>query len=153
MNIKIKNISIIATTLLVILSVTSLTTQNTYAATVSKHPGNSQCGSRADAIYTTIDFGCYGATCLTSKPLPYCNHSHSAIIDVLFAIIRFITDGVGLVIIASLIFAGIQYTVSRGDPRALKKATMRIHSSATALILFILAYAILNYIIPNGFFG
>lgn len=153
MNIKIKNISVIATTFLVVLCIIPLTTQNTYAATVSQHLGTSQCGSGTDKIYTSIDFNCYGATCLTPKPLPYCNGNHSAIVDVLFAIIRFITDGVGLVIIASLIFAGIQYTVSRGDPQALKKATMRIHSSATALILFILAYAILNYIIPNGFFG
>jgi hypothetical protein len=113
----------------------------------------SQCGSRGDAITTSIDFGCYGATCRTHHPLPYCQHTHNAIIDLLFAIIRFITDGVGLIIIASLIIAGIQYTTSRGEPKQLNQATKRIQSTATALLLFFFVYAIINYVIPNGFFG
>lgn len=114
----------------------------------------SQCGSKTGKVITAINFGCNGAHCYpTSDGDPYCGSNHSAVVDLLFAVIRFLTDGIGLVIIMSLIIAGIQYTTSQGDPSAIKHATERIHSAATALALFIFAYAILNYIIPNGFFG
>ena len=114
----------------------------------------SQCGSGKDKVPTSINFGCTGAACVHGNTNnSYCNGNHNAMIDLLFAFIRFITDGIGLVIIASLIISGIQYTTSRGDPQAIVKATARIRSIVTALILFIFAYALLNYVIPNGFFG
>lgn len=114
----------------------------------------SQCGSGTVKIVTSIDFGCDGAACTqVNNNSSYCQGNHNAVVDLLFAIIRFITDGVGLIIIASLIVAGIQYTVSRGNPQEVAKATTRIQSTVTALILFIFAYALLNYVVPNGFFG
>lgn len=121
----------------------------------------SQCGAQSGAVKTSINFGCAGANCppmnangtYPHSPDAYCNAYHNALVDLLFAVIRFLTDGIGLIIIASLIIAGIQYTTSQGDPSAIKQATTRIRSSATALALFIFAYAILNYIVPNGFFG
>jgi hypothetical protein len=70
----------------------------------------------------------------------------------MFAIIRFLSAGVGLVIVASLIVGGIQYIVSRGDPNATSMAVKRLVSSVVALIVFIFAYAILNFVIPGGFF-
>jgi len=128
-------------------TVNALTIPNTYFAT-------SQCGSGTEAIPTSINFGCQGAACLNKNTTnPYCSANHNALIDLLFAIIRFITDGIGLVMIVSLIIAGIQYTTSRGDPQELNKATKRIRSTITALIFFLFAYAILNYVVPNGFFG
>lgn len=69
-----------------------------------------------------------------------------------FGIIRFLSLGVGIVVIASIVVAGIQYTTSRGDPQATVRAVARIRSAVGALIIFIFAYAILNYVIPYGFF-
>lgn len=103
----------------------------------------SQCGKGENKVETSIDFGCKGQSCTA----PDC----SAIIDVTFAVIRFLSAGVGLVIVGSLIFAGIQYSGSRGDPKAVEMAQMRIRSTVVALIIFIFAYAILNYVIPTGF--
>ena len=65
---------------------------------------------------------------------------------------KFLSDGVGLVIIASVIVGGIQYITSRGDPNATQKAIQRITSSVIALLVFIFGYAVLNYVIPAGFF-
>lgn len=115
----------------------------------------SQCGAGPGKVITAINFGCTGAHCYPppGDGNPYCSGDHSALVDLLFAVVRFITDGVGLVIIMSLIIAGIQYTTSQGDPSGVKHATERIRSAATALVLFIFAYAILNYVIPSGFFG
>ena len=70
--------------------------------------------------------------------------------DMLFAFIRFLSYGVGLVIVASLTYAGIQYIGSRGDPSANAQAVKRIQANVSALLLFVFAYAILNYIIPGA---
>lgn len=124
----------------------------------------SGCGSDGSGhwvITTSIDFGCSGAQCASpqanstgSQPTSgYCSTYHNAMVDLLFAIIKFISDGVGLIVIMSIIIAGIQYTFSRGEPQAVQAASKRIQSSVTALIIFIFAYALLNFIIPKGLFG
>ncbi len=92
-------------------------------------------GSGESSVKTTIDLGC------TGKGNP--------ILDMLFAFIRFLSIGAGLVIIASLVYAGIQYTGSRGDPNANKLAVKRIQANVAALLVFIFAYAILNYLLPG----
>lgn len=78
-----------------------------------------------------------------------CKRKGNAILDMTFAILRFLTIGVGIVVIGSIVLAGIQYTVSRGDPNATSQALKRVSSSVGALILFIFIYAILNWIVPN----
>lgn len=98
------------------------------------------CGGDDDGnspVAVSINFGCQG--------------KGNPIMDMLFAFIKLLSDGVGLVVIASMIVAGIQYTSSRGDPQATAKAISRIQSNVTALFLFIFAYAILNYLIPGQF--
>jgi len=98
--------------------------------------GSYSCGDPSQkVIHTAIDFGCA--------------HKGNAIIDLLFAIIRFLSIGVGLVVVGSIIVAGIQYTGSRGDPNATAQAIARIRNTLIALLIFIFAYAILNYIVPG----
>ena len=96
------------------------------------------CGSGDSKVYTSIDFGC--------------RHAGTALADVMFAIIRFLTTGVGLVLIGSMVVAGIQYASSRGDPQATASALNRIMSNVIALLIFLFAYAILNYVIPGVVF-
>ena len=97
------------------------------------------CGSGSDAYTPSIDIGCTGKIA-------------NPIIDATFAVIRFLTNGVGLIIIGSIIVGGIQYTASRGDPQATAAAIQRLQSTVVALVIFIFGYAILNYVIPKGFF-
>jgi len=94
------------------------------------------CGSGDQAIQTSIEFGCTG-------------NGPSAIADLLFAIIRFLTAGVGIVLIVSTIVAGIQYTTSRGDPNLVAKSKDRLRANAIALLFFIFGFALLNYIVPG----
>lgn len=103
-------------------------------------PGAGQfcCGSGADQVQVSINFGCKG--------------QGNAFTDIIFAIIRVLSAGVGLVIIGSIVVGGIQYTASRGDPGAMAKAISRIRSSITALLIYIFAAAILDFVIPAGFF-
>lgn len=97
------------------------------------------CGNwKAYHFTTNIDFGC--------------SHHGNPIMDITFAILRVLSDGVGIVVVGSVIYGGILYVMSKGDPQATAKAIGRIRSSLTALLIFIFAYAILNYLIPQGFF-
>ncbi len=99
-------------------------------------PGVNYCGDKnKNAVVTSINFGCKG--------------KGNAILDMTFAVIRFLTLGVSLVIIASMVVAGLQFTASRGDPQATAASLKRMASNASALLLFIFAYAILNWIVPN----
>jgi hypothetical protein len=97
------------------------------------------CGDKASGTQYTpsIDLGCQG--------------KGNSILDLMFAAIRFLSIGVGLVIVASLVYAGIQYIGSRGDPNANALAVKRINSNVTALLIYIFAFAILNYVIPGQF--
>lgn len=98
--------------------------------------GTHYCGDpNKDFVNTSIDLGCKG--------------KGNPILDLAFAAIRFLSYGVGLVIVGSLTYAGIQYTGSRGDPNANAQAVKRIQANVTALLLFVFAYAIVNYIVPG----
>lgn len=89
-------------------------------------------------VKTSLDLGCRG--------------SGNAISQLLFAIIRFLSVGVGLVVIGSVIMAGIQYTSSQGNPQATAAAQKRIAATVGALLLYILTFAILNWLVPGGLF-
>ena len=98
---------------------------------------DNSCGGRGQVVPTSIDLGC--------------RHKGNPIIDMLFAVIRLLSNGVGLVIIGSIIVGGIQYTMSAGDPQAAAKAIGRIRATIIALGIYIFAYPLLNYVIPSGF--
>jgi hypothetical protein len=98
--------------------------------------GGSCCGKPALAVQVSFDFGCKGIG--------------NPILDALFAVIRFLSDGVGLVVIGSVIWGGVQYAASQGNPSETAKAIERIRSSLIALLIFIFGYALLDYIIPAG---
>ncbi|MEI7758642.1 MAG: hypothetical protein WCJ05_00470 [bacterium] len=97
------------------------------------------CGEGGNAVETSIDLGC------TGKGNP--------ILDMLFAAIRFLSAGVGVVVVFSTILAGIQYTTSRDNPESTQKAKGRLVSNVIALVVFVFAFSLLNFLIPGGFFN
>jgi hypothetical protein len=76
-----------------------------------------------------------------------------AIFFYLKLVLRFLSGAVGMVIVLMLVIAGIQYITSAGDPGAIKAAKDRVVNAITALVLFVLSYAILSFVIPGGIFG
>jgi len=94
------------------------------------------CGSGDPTVTTSLNYGC--------------KHTGNGIMDFLYAMIRFLSAGVGLAAIASIIVGGIQYTTSRGDPNATAKAIDRIRNTVIAILFFIFIFAILNWLIPGG---
>lgn len=111
--------------------------QNSSTFCAGQTHGTHFCGDPKQQVQISFDIGC------TGKGNP--------IIDAVFAIIRFLSLGVGLIIVGSITFAGIQYTASRGDPKATADAIGRIRSNVIAFLIFIFAFAILNFVIPEGF--
>jgi hypothetical protein len=101
--------------------------------------GPTCCGKGDTAYQPSIDLGCKGRG--------------NSILDLMFAVIRFLSIGVGLVIVGSMVYAGLQYIGSRGDPNANAQAVKRIQSNVTALLLFIFAYALVNYVVPGQLLG
>jgi hypothetical protein len=74
------------------------------------------------------------------------------IFNYLIIIIQFLSGAIGLVIVLMIVIGGIQYITSAGDPGAVKAAKGRIVNAITGLVLFILMFAILNFLIPGGVF-
>jgi hypothetical protein len=73
-----------------------------------------------------------------------------AILAYLALILSVLSKLVGAVIVLMLVVAGIQYITSMGDPGAIKDAKNKIVNAITALVLFLMMYAILNFLIPGG---
>lgn len=67
------------------------------------------------------------------------------------AIINVVIGVIGFVAVAFIIFGGIQYTTSAGDPGKVKKAKDTILYGIIGLVVSMLAYAIVNFVLANAF--
>ncbi len=65
-------------------------------------------------------------------------------------IIALLSAAVGIVVVISLIVAGIQYSSAQGDPSKVQAAKQRITNSLIALVAFFFLFAGLNWLIPGG---
>lgn len=108
--------------------------------------GSHQCGNLNDKdenVKTKINFGCLG----TKAPA-----GTGPIEDIFFAIIRFLSNGIGIVMVIALIGAGIQYTTSEGNAEQTIKSKKRIQTIIMALFIYLFTYALLQFLIPGGIF-
>lgn len=104
-----------------------------------------QCGNTDSAIRTKFDFGCIGGD-------PNSPRNLSPIMDLLYSLIRFLSAGVGVVIVISIIMAGIQYSSSEGNPEATQQSKTRIRNALMGLIIYIFAFSLVQYLVPGGLF-
>lgn len=79
------------------------------------------------------------------------NLEDNIIFKYLGALIRFLSIGVGLVVVLMIIIAGIQYIVSAGNPQGIEAAKNRLTNALIALLLYIFMAAVLNFLVPGGF--
>lgn len=107
-----------------------------------------QCG-RGDGneVKVAFDFGCIGG-----DPNKFDGATLNPIVDIAFAIFRFLSAGAGIVVIGSIVLAGIQYSASKGDPQATGAAIKRISNSLIGLLIYLLMFAIANFLVPGGMF-
>lgn len=68
-------------------------------------------------------------------------------------IINVVIGVIGFVAVAFIIFGGVQYTTSAGDPGKVKKAKDTILYGIIGLVVAMLAYAIVNFVLSSVFKG
>jgi hypothetical protein len=98
-----------------------------------------KCGKGKATITTKLDLGCTRA-------------HKNPIIDMVFGLIRFLSVGVGLVVIASVVYSGIMYSVSQGNPEKTAQAKSQIQTAIIALIFYLFIFAIVQFLVPGGLF-
>ena len=74
----------------------------------------------------------------------------AAIYSLLAAIIRVLTGAIGIVAIIGLLVFGISYLKSGGDPAKAKKARTRLVNLGIGVVLYIVAFAITEFLLPGG---
>lgn len=103
-----------------------------------------QCGNTKDAVETKFDLGCLGEAAPSGT---------APIHDMAYSFIRFLSAGVGIIIVISIIAAGIQYSSSEGNAEATQAAKTRIQNSVIGLIIYIFAFSLVQYLVPGGVFA
>ncbi len=98
---------------------------------------------------------CVGSTC---SPTPTgsgqnCDSNQCDLISLYVnPAIRVLSILVGLVLAASLIMGGVQYSAAGSDPQKVSAAKSRISNTLMALFAYGFLYAFLNFLIPGGVF-
>jgi hypothetical protein len=76
--------------------------------------------------------------------------NQNPIIKSLRLVVNLLSAGVGIVIVGSIIVAGIQYALAGNNPNAVGAAKKRIQDTLIAMLAFFFIYAFLQWIIPGG---
>lgn len=77
---------------------------------------------------------------------------HNCIIRDINTIINFLSAGVAIVIIGSIVVGGIQYMAAGDKAEDLAKAKHRIANALIALFVFLFTFAFLEWLVPGGLF-
>jgi len=67
--------------------------------------------------------------------------------------IKLLTILVGVVATISIIFGGIQYSTSAGDPAKVSAAKGRLTKTIIALVCYAFLYGFLQFLVPGGLFN
>lgn len=105
------------------------------ATTVSVYAGTT-CGSGDYAVETAIDLGCSG--------------QGNPITDMLGGVIQYVGAFAGIVAAGAIVWAGIQYAASQGDPQKVSSAKNRLLNAIIGLVFYVFLYAIIEFLVPGG---
>ncbi len=65
-------------------------------------------------------------------------------------IIKFLSFVVGIAVVGGIAFGGITYATSQGNPAGTQKGITIIMNAIIGLVLFLLMFALLQFLIPGG---
>lgn len=85
----------------------------------------------------------------TQAGLQQCLKDNPIVHDLNLAV-NFMSGLVGVVIIASIIYASIQYIIAGDNAQSVSAAKKRITDSIVALLAFVSIFALLQWLIPGG---
>lgn len=93
---------------------------------------------------TSIDFKCESG----NAKAPGAN----TVTDMLLTVINFMAVGVGLAVVGGIVFGALRYSSANGNASQAQQGITFIVNSVIGLVLFILMYAIINFLVPGGLF-
>jgi len=100
-----------------------------------------KCGGVDTAIISCPEPGGKGSTV-----------DQSGIWGVLLMAINILTAGVGVAAVAGIVWGSILYTTAGGKPEQVKKANVVIANTVLGIIIYAVAYSLMNFLIPGGLF-
>lgn len=80
------------------------------------------------------------------------NSGRGIIWDVLSVAVNFLAAGVGLAVVAGIVFGAVTYATAAGSADQAKKGIGYVTNAVIALLLFVFMYAIINFLVPGGLF-
>jgi hypothetical protein len=128
---------------LLTLLVTGVTTLRFGAIAVAQSAGTCAAGQRGTPQAPCVPSGNLKAT----NPPP----SGNIINDYVNPFIKLLTAVIGVVIVMSVVVAGIQYSAAGGDPSGVAAAKKRITAAVIALIAYAFLLGFLRWLVPGGF--
>ncbi len=128
---------------LLTLFVTGVTTLRFGAIAVAQSAGTCANGQRGTPQAPCVPSGNLKAT----SPPP----SGNIINDYVNPFIKLLTAVIGVVIVISVVVAGIQYSAAGGDPSGVAAAKKRITAAVIALIAYAFLLGFLRWLVPGGF--
>ncbi len=90
------------------------------------------------------------ATCGKDKAAGCTNTDCDLIAKYVNPFIKFLSIVAGMAVTIGIIYGGIQYAASGGDPQKTATAKTHIKNSVIALLVFFFLYAILRFLVPGG---
>lgn len=79
-----------------------------------------------------------------------CIPKAGAIMFFLKALIKLMAAGVGIAVVGGIVWGGIMYMTAQDSASQTQKAITIIVNSLIGLLMFILLYAIVNFLVPGG---
>ncbi len=70
--------------------------------------------------------------------------------DLFVEVLRFLSAGVGIAVVAGIAIGGIKYSTSQGNPAGAQQGITIITNAVIALILYLLMFALLQFLVPGG---
>ena len=64
--------------------------------------------------------------------------------------IKFLTLSVGIAVVIGIMYGGIQYAASGGDPQAVANAKKHIRNSIVAFIVYLFLFAGIEFLVPGA---
>lgn len=115
-------------------------------STPASQTSNHYCGSGDDKVGTYFDLGCSGKD-------PKKGGDANPIIALLLTALSWMTGLVALAVVGGIIYGGILYTSAQDNASQTQKGITFIINSVLGLVLWIAAYALINFIVPGGLFN
>lgn len=88
----------------------------------------------------------------TSFAFGTCGDANVSIRCLFVEVFKFLSAAVGIAVVAGIATGGIMYSTAQGNPSKTQKGMTIIINSVIGLVLYLLMFALINFLVPGGVF-